>query len=49
MIGTETYDKRWKEKLNIYRNHFPNQLVTTYEGATISESARSMLEKLDLI
>jgi len=49
MIGIETYDKRWKEKLDIYRNYFPEKLEVTYEGTTISESATKMLEKLKLI
>jgi ATP-dependent DNA helicase RecQ len=49
MIGVESYDKRWKEKLEIYRNLFLYQLVVTYEGATISESTKKMLEKMKLI
>lgn len=49
MIGIESYDKRWKEKLDIYRNQFPEQLEVTYEGTTISESTKKMLEKLRLI
>ncbi len=49
MIGTESYDKRWKEKLEIYRKYFPDQLVVTYEGTTITESTQRMLEKLKLI
>ncbi|MEK5428810.1 RecQ family ATP-dependent DNA helicase [Cytobacillus sp. FSL R7-0680] len=49
MIGVESYDKRWKEKLEIYRTHFPNQLEVTYEGTMISDSTKKMLEKLELI
>lgn len=49
MIGVESYDKRWKEKLEIYRTHFPNQLEVTYEGTMISDSTKKMLEKLQLI
>jgi len=49
MIGVESYDKRWKEKLDIYRKYFPDQVVKTYEGTTISDSAQRMLEKLELI
>lgn len=49
MIGVESYDKRWKEKLEIYRNYFPDHLEVTYEGTMISESTKKMLEKLKLI
>lgn len=49
MIGTEDYDRRWKEKMEIYKTYFPNSLVKTYEGATISDSAQSLLRKLKLI
>ena len=49
MIGVESYDKRWKEKLDIYREHYPEQLVVTYEGTTISDSAQRQLEKLKLL
>ncbi|MDD3364135.1 MAG: RecQ family ATP-dependent DNA helicase [Syntrophomonas sp.] len=49
MIGVESYDKRWKEKLEIYRNYFQSKLEVTYEGTTISESTKKMLEKLKLI
>lgn len=49
MIGVESYDKRWKEKLDLYRNYFPGQLEVTYEGTAISGAAAKMLEKLKLI
>jgi ATP-dependent DNA helicase RecQ len=49
MIGVENYDKRWKEKLDIYRKYFPGQLEVTYEGTMISQSAMKLLEKLELI
>ena len=49
MIGVESYDNRWKEKLEIYRNYFPGRLEVTYEGTTISESTTKMLVKLGLL
>ena len=49
MIGVESYDNRWKEKLEIYRNYFPGKLEVTYEGTAISESAKKMIEKFKLI
>ena len=49
MIGVESYDKRWKEKLEIYRSQFPGQLEVTYEGPMISDSAKKMIEKLNII
>ena len=49
MIGVESYDKRWKEKLEIYRTHFAGQLEVTYEGVNISDSARNVIKKLKTI
>ncbi len=44
MIGVESYDKRWLEKMEIYQNYFPGMLVTTVESATLSDSAKSLIE-----
>ncbi|AKN33774.1 ATP-dependent DNA helicase RecQ [Clostridium carboxidivorans P7] len=49
MIGTEKYDKRWTQKLKIYQENFPDQLEVTYEGATISDSAKRLIEQLKRI
>ncbi|HCX04872.1 MAG TPA: ATP-dependent DNA helicase RecQ [Clostridiales bacterium] len=49
MIGTENYDRRWTKKLEVYKNYFPDQLEITYEGATISDSAKELIEKLKQI
>jgi ATP-dependent DNA helicase RecQ len=46
MIGTESYDRRWLEKLSIYETYFPGQLVTTYEGATLTDSVRVIIKKV---
>ena len=45
MIGTEKYDKRWIEKMEIY-NNFPNQLIKTYESSALTDSVKEMIEKL---
>ena len=49
MIGTESYDKRWIEKLEIYETYFPGRLEITYEGATITDSAKALINKLQSI
>lgn len=49
MIGVESYDKHWKEKLDIYRKYFPNQYVFTYENTEISNSVLDKLKELNLI
>lgn len=46
MIGIESYDKRWKEKQDIYRQCFPGQLEVTYEGTTISDSAHALIQRI---
>lgn len=46
MIGTESYDKRWIEKLEIYNTYFPGRLEKTYEGAAIMDSVKTLIEKL---
>jgi len=49
MIGSESYDERWMKKLDIYEKHFPSQLVKTYEGTTVSDSAQRVLKELGLV
>lgn len=46
MLGLETYDERWSKKLDIYDTYFSDKLVTTYEGATISDSAYEVIQKM---
>jgi len=46
MIGTERYDKRWLEKLEIYNSYFPNQLLKTYESAVLTDSVADMIKKI---
>lgn len=49
MIGSESYDEKWMRKLDIYEKRFPSQLVKTYEGTTVSDSAQRVLEELRLV
>lgn len=46
MLGVESYDKRWLEKQDIYDNYFSGKLIVTYEGATITDSARDIINKI---
>ncbi len=46
MIGTESYDNRWQTKLDIYETFFPNSLVKTYEGATLTNAALTVINFL---
>jgi ATP-dependent DNA helicase RecQ len=46
MIGIESYDERWLAKLEIYNAYFPNRLITTYEGATLSDTVKLKIKAL---
>jgi ATP-dependent DNA helicase RecQ len=46
MLGTESYDNRWLEKIKIYENFFKNKLICTYESLILSESIRDIIDKL---
>ena len=39
MLGKEDYDRRWLEKLDIYKQYFPGQLLKTYESGNLSQDA----------
>ena len=45
MIGTEMYDKRWIEKMEIFDN-FPNQLIKTYESSVLTDTVNEIIKKL---
>lgn len=47
MIGLESYDKRWLEKLQIYQKHFPGKMRLTYESAHLSESAGRVVGEMN--
>ena len=46
MLGSEKYDRDWLFKMNIYEKYFPRQLLKTYEGVAISESALDLIEEI---
>lgn len=46
MLGLTDYDNRWIEKQKVYDDYFPEQLVVTYEGATISDSATNIINNI---
>lgn len=49
MLGVEEYDNKWLKKQDIYDQYFAGKLIVTYEGATISDSALSTINRLKLI
>lgn len=46
MLGVESYDKRWLEKQDIYDKFYNRKLIVTYEGATITDSALDIINKI---
>ncbi len=46
LIGKESYDNRWVEKLGVYEKHYPNKLITTFEGTRITDSTMENISKL---
>ena len=46
LLGTETYDEIWLYKLDIYNEHFAGQLIKTYEGVTLTDSALDLIKRL---
>jgi len=46
LIGKESYDNRWVEKLGVYEKHYPNKLITTFEGTRITDSTMENITKL---
>lgn len=43
MLHKEDYRKEWAEKEAWYKKHFPNQLLTTKESATLSQRAEALI------
>jgi len=46
LIGVETYDKRWKKKLKIYKAYYSDALMVTYEGVTITDEATKKIMEI---
>ena len=46
MLGSETYDENWLNKMKIYDDYYPRSLRKTYEGVTITESALELINEI---
>lgn len=46
MMNREDYSVHWAEKLKVYKQYFPGQLVRTYESGTISRMTESIIGQL---
>lgn len=46
MLGREEYDLSWSEKIDIYKDHFPGQMIKTYESGVLSRDASKLIEKI---
>ena len=49
MLGKEDYDRRWLEKLDVYRHHFPGRLLRTYESGNLSQDAMEVINNRILV
>ena len=46
MLGNEKYSEDWSNKMDIYENYYPGQLIKTYESGAISRDAEKMINKI---
>lgn len=46
MLGCESYDLRWAQKLSIYRKYYPDQLIKTYENGNLSQDVERLISSL---
>ncbi len=46
LIGTEEYDNRWMEKLEIYENNFPGRLRKTYESGALTDASLKIIKEI---
>lgn len=45
MLDDDEYEKDWINKESWYKQHFPNQLITTRETSTLSKETESIIEQ----
>lgn len=45
LIGKDSYDTRWQEKMQIYDKYYKDKLYTTFEGSRITDSAMELIKK----
>lgn len=48
MLGNEQYSDDWSEKMDIYEEYFPGQLLKTYESGAISSDAEKIINKIKM-
>ena len=46
MLGNEQYSDDWSEKMDIYEEYFPGQLLKTYESGAISSDAEKIIDNI---
>ena len=46
MMNREDYSSHWADKLKIYQQYFPGQLIRTYESGAISRMTESIIKQL---
>lgn len=46
MLGKEEYDVRWSEKIDIYKQYFPGQMIKTYESGVLSNDALRLIQDI---
>lgn len=46
MLGNEQYSDDWSDKMDIYEEYFPGQLLKTYESGVISSDAEKIIQKI---
>lgn len=46
MMGKEDYNSNWAEKIKIYNEYFPCQLIKTYETGALSREAEKLILQL---
>lgn len=49
MLGSEKYDERWTQKLDVYEKFFPNQMKKTYESGAIVKDAEKLIDELKIL
>ena len=49
LIGTEEYDNRWMEKLEIYESNFPGRLRKTYESGALTDASLKIINEIKLM
>ena len=46
MLGKEDYDEHWSEKIDIYNQYFPKQMIKTYESGALSQDVERLIKDI---